>query len=118
LRWIGWLSLLLFALGWLAAELPLEKARPGETLSAWRRTVDGWERPRWLVPPEAADRPTLHPVIVGLLQVLLASAALIAFSPGEKAASDLTGGAPRVLDGPDQAPASPPLPETARPKSP
>jgi hypothetical protein len=89
LRWIGWLSLWLFALGWLAAELPLEKARPGDTLTQWRRTVDGWERAAWLMPPASSPCPTLHPLVVGLLQAFLTLAALIAFSPAGGQATDL-----------------------------
>jgi hypothetical protein len=80
-RSIGWLSLLLLALGWLAAEVPLAKAPPRESLDAWRRTVDGWERPCWPTFREKVHRPSLHPLVVGLLEGLLASAALIAFSP-------------------------------------
>jgi hypothetical protein len=80
-RWIGWLSLLLLALGWLAAEVPLDKARPDESLGRWRRTVDGWERPGWCTPQGGIHRPSLHPLVVGLLQGLLASAALVCLSP-------------------------------------
>jgi len=48
--------------------------------TAWRRTRDGWERPsRWTFHRKSRP-PALHPIVVGLLEMFLASAALIAFS--------------------------------------
>ena len=48
--------------------------------TAWRRTRGGWERPsRWTFHRKSRP-PALHPIVVGLLEMFLASAALIAFS--------------------------------------
>ncbi len=90
MRLIGWILLILVGLGWLAAEVPLPGPRtlsaPGPNdslLSDWRRTDAGWERSAvWATEPKGC-RPAVHPVVLGLLQLLLASAALIAFSKGE-----------------------------------
>jgi hypothetical protein len=40
-------------------------------LPAWRRTVNGWERPTWLHRPVEFRRPALHPAAVGLLLTVL-----------------------------------------------
>lgn len=104
---IGWLLLILSGPGRLAAEVPPAKIPTAEELtagrsqgreptngllgthaqassvgseSAWRRTRDGWERPAGWTFQRKARRPALHPVVVGLLEFLLAAAALIAFS--------------------------------------
>jgi hypothetical protein len=48
---------------------------------AWRRTVNGWERLRVEPTTVATERPPLHPIIVALLELLLALMALVGFSP-------------------------------------
>jgi len=79
MRLIGWLLLVLMGLCWLASEISLEGA---QTLpSQWRRTVDGWElKSSWARDPPDARPTTVHPAVIGVLQILLAVAALIAFS--------------------------------------
>jgi len=48
--------------------------------TSWRRTRDGWERSsQWTIRPERRA-PSVHPIVVGLLELLLACAALIGFS--------------------------------------
>jgi hypothetical protein len=50
----------------------------------WRRTRDGWERPsRWAL-PRKSPAPAVHPIVVGLLEMFLALAALLAFSGAGK----------------------------------
>lgn len=82
MRAIGWLLLVLLAVGWLAAEVPQPGAAqwaPDE--DTWRRTADGWQRATWLVEPMPDHRPLLHPMVVGLFELLVAAMALVAFSP-------------------------------------
>jgi len=80
-RRIGWLSLLLLALGWFVSEMPLPDLQSGETLDTpWRRTCDGWEHSTWWSQAAATRQPALHPIVVALLEMFLALAALIAFS--------------------------------------
>jgi len=80
-RWIGWLLLSLLLVGWLAAIVPLGDAEPDARLPAWRRTVDGWERPTWSTVGSGMGPPALHPAVVGALEALLSLLALLAFSP-------------------------------------
>ena len=81
MRLIAWLLVVLLATGWLAAEIPLAETRSGTAPdSGWRRTAHGWERPSWRASDVRVHQPTLHPVVVGLVELFLASAALIAFS--------------------------------------
>ncbi len=79
MRLIGWLLLVLMGLCWLASEVSLQTT---ETLPAqWRRTVDGWElKSSWARDPSGARPATVHPAVIATLQILLAVAALIAFS--------------------------------------
>ena len=81
MRLIGWLLLLLVVFAWVASEVPLRGDSPQPSPEvAWRRTADGWEKTaRWHNEP-AVRRPALHPMVVALLQMLLALGALIAFS--------------------------------------
>jgi hypothetical protein len=52
--------------------------------TVWRRTRDGWERPsRWAL-PRKSSAPAVHPIVVGLLEMFLALAALLAFSGAGK----------------------------------
>lgn len=81
MRLIGWLLLILLGLGWLASEVPLAGPQPdGRPESVWRRTRDGWEKISWWTPRTRTPRTVLHPMVVGLLEMFLALAALIAFS--------------------------------------
>lgn len=79
MRFIGWLLFFLVGLGWLGSEVRLADTHPPTVCETpWRRTCDGWELPSRWPPLAAADRPALHPVVVGLLEVLLSAAALVA----------------------------------------
>ena len=80
MRWIGWILLILAAVGLLAAVVP----PPGAPSSAaggpvWRRTVEGWQRADWLTAEVPHWRPDLHPCVVGLLELFLSIAALAVF---------------------------------------
>jgi hypothetical protein len=55
-------------------------SQPRSDETVWRRTRDGWEPAGWLTPPVRAHKPALHPVVVGLLELLLAVTALVAGS--------------------------------------
>ncbi len=78
---IGWLLLILFGLGWLACEVPLAAPKRSEALeNPWRRTRHGWEEIGSLSTESRPHRPSLHPIVVALLELFLATAALIAFS--------------------------------------
>ena len=55
-----------------------------EVKTPWRRTVDGWEHTSRWTPEAGARPPALHPVVVGLLEMLLALAALIGLSEDKR----------------------------------
>lgn len=79
MRLIGWLLLVLLGLCWLASEVSLQRTDAFE--SQWRRTVDGWElKSSWAREPSDARPATVHPAVIGTLQMLLAVGALFAFS--------------------------------------
>jgi hypothetical protein len=81
-RWIVWVSLILFGLGWAAAVAPLDSPRRDDETLCWRRTVDGWERPVWASQgAQSEHRPAMHPVLVGVLEMSLSAAALMALTP-------------------------------------
>ncbi len=84
MRKIGWILLILVGLGWVASEVPLSGPGPNDApQTGWRRTAGGWEDCGvWATQPKGC-RPAVHPIVLGLLQLFLASAALIAFSRGE-----------------------------------
>ena len=48
--------------------------------TSWRRTRDGWERSSQWALRQKSRAPAVHPIVVGLLEILLACAALIGFS--------------------------------------
>lgn len=79
MRLIGWILLVLMGLCWAASEISLEGSEP--LPPQWRRTVDGWQlKSSWALDPPDARPTTVHPAVIGTLQVLLAVGALIAFS--------------------------------------
>lgn len=81
MRWLAGFLLLLAAIGWLACEirLPAPTTATGASLDSWRLTRDGWEQASWLTPPTSRPAPSLHPAVVGLLELLLSLTALVAF---------------------------------------
>jgi hypothetical protein len=84
MRRIGWLLLVLVGLMWVASRLPSERNSPAEDpAAAWRRTSHGWEQLDVQSAAERSTSPTLHPAIVGCLQVLLTLMALVAFSAAD-----------------------------------
>ncbi len=79
MRLIGLLLLVLVGLCWLASEVSPQRTDAFE--SQWRRTVDGWElKSAWARAPSDARPATVHPAVIGTLQILLAVGALLAFS--------------------------------------
>jgi hypothetical protein len=80
MRLMGWLLLALVTCAWLASELPVERAAMTDDSLAWRRTAQGWERLQVRPSEPTSDRPTLHPAIVGLLEILVPLGAMLAFS--------------------------------------
>jgi len=87
MRRIGWFLALLVAIGWLACEirLPGTPTASGVRLDSWRRTRDGWEKATWLTSQIPSRRPALHPGVVGLLELLLSLAVVVAFSGRRRA---------------------------------
>ena len=111
MRRFGWLLVLLAAVGWLATEV-----RPPETptasdrpLDCWRRTPDGWQRATWLAPQTPIRRPALHPVVVGLLELLVCLAALVAFPTGAETGAACNSGSHADSHAPPPAPGQPAL---------
>jgi hypothetical protein len=82
LRSAVWVLLAIWCVCWTMCQwdlTPPEGATPPPC--TWRRTVHGWERnTEWKLPPKPYE-PTLHPLIVGSLQGLIAILALATFSP-------------------------------------
>ncbi|NLE39006.1 MAG: hypothetical protein GX621_13365 [Pirellulaceae bacterium] len=81
------LAAVLVVLGWMLSEAPVARTSLDEpTVTVWRRTSEGWQRPEdWSEPP-VVRRPNLHPLVVGSLQLLVSLAALVAFPDGPLAA--------------------------------
>lgn len=79
MRLIVCLLLVLIGIGWLASEVQLTAApSQGNDDTGWRRTRDGWQHQSLWTGREPVREPRLHPVLVGVLQLLLSAAALIA----------------------------------------
>ncbi len=82
MRLIVCLLLLLLGIGWLVSEIELAAAPLiDHSDTGWRRTRDGWERQNSWTDEQPVREPTLHPTLVGALQILFSVAALIAL-PG------------------------------------
>ena len=83
---------MLVALVWLAERLPSEPASSSsDATHGWRRTNHGWQRLESLHRPASSEPPSLHPAIVGGLEILLTLTALVAFSAGDPAAESRRG---------------------------
>jgi len=86
-RYIAWLVVLLVAVGWSAAEMPLaDPPSPRSADPEWRRTTEGWmkvgpagaaalTRPQ----PELRAEPAVHPSLVAAFLLSLAVSALLLF---------------------------------------
>lgn len=86
-RLIGPLVLILFGLGWLASEVPLPRTQPRAAVTTgWRRTRDGWEHSSCWTRDGKTRQPALHPNVVGLLEMFLAVAGLLALSKDDPSA--------------------------------
>ena len=88
MRRIVGVLLILWGLGWLASQIPATPDRQPPP-SSWRRTCDGWERADWLSGDLSPRSPALHPVVVGLVLLLFASAGLVGFAPDEHTPGDI-----------------------------
>lgn len=85
MRVIGLIALLLAAGGYLATQVEVACDADGAEPIRWVRTADGWEKPdSWQTPESAAYQRTLHPLIVGLLQMFASLIALLLFPAGER----------------------------------
>lgn len=80
MRWIACLILLIAAVFWLAAETPPATELGTQANLCWRRTQNGWEHATWLADSIPNRRPALHPAVVGTLELLLSTMALVAFA--------------------------------------
>jgi len=59
------------------------------SLDSWRQTSHGWQRCEvFLSPPIEYRRPAVHPLVVGLLQILLTITAMLMFSDRRRAMSE------------------------------
>jgi hypothetical protein len=71
---IGWILAVLCGIGWLASEIPLPgdaPHSPAQEEIVWRRTVNGWEKANdWTFEIDQSS-PALHPVVLGLLMLML-----------------------------------------------
>ena len=84
MRGIGCLLLVLVGFVGLACNLPSDRASPAENpAAAWRRTNRGWEQLDVRPAAEKQPRFTLHPAIVGGLQILLTLAAAAVFAAAD-----------------------------------
>ena len=87
MQYVSWLVVLLVAVGWSAAEMPLaDPPRAHSSDPEWRRTAEGWikvgpagaaalSRPQREVRPE----PALHPGVVAAFLLSLGLASLLLF---------------------------------------
>jgi hypothetical protein len=79
---IGWILAILLVAGWLASEIPLNKAASQEgsiVQTCWRRTVNGWENSSQWDFFKVTHRPEVHPLFLSLFQCTAATA-IAAFS--------------------------------------
>ncbi|MEI8373500.1 MAG: hypothetical protein WCJ35_11790 [Planctomycetota bacterium] len=77
---LRWLIIVVFILPWLASEAAGPAAATEDISGSWRRTREGWQRLELLRPAIQYPRPTLHPAVVGSLELLLTMTAMLALS--------------------------------------
>jgi len=66
---------------WLPGPAACPSIAGESRLDSWRQTRQGWERREdFLSPSFEYRRPTLHPAVVGSLEVLLSVTAMLALS--------------------------------------
>ena len=82
MRRFRWIIIALLVLPWLASEAVASAAAVEDASSGWRRTRVGWQRVECLRPQIPYRRPGLHPAVVGSLEVLLTTTAMLALSGG------------------------------------
>lgn len=79
MRPVLWMVAILLAVGYVASEIRLPQSDEPTTVdTCWRRTENGWMRATWLAPAAPVQHPSLHPCVVGSLQLLLSTLALVA----------------------------------------
>jgi len=90
-RRVTGLLLGLLLVGWVLTEVPIAQTEPPAVASAWKRTVNGWEQANsWLAPPYV-QHVSLHPAVVGALELFLSVAALVGLSLSGRQESPETG---------------------------
>ena len=77
---LRWLILVVFILPWLASEAAGPDVATEDISGSWRRTREGWQRIELFRPAIQYHRPTLHPAVVGSLELLLTMTAMLALS--------------------------------------
>lgn len=74
---------LLLLAGWVACVCPEPadcRVEP-QDVDSWRRTIDGWELTSSWQPSPHFEPPVPHPVVIGMLQALVAGAIGVAAQP-------------------------------------
>jgi hypothetical protein len=84
--------LLLIVASWTAGGISSPWLAPAADLTPWdwRRTRSGWQRAEWLMPPAVEQKPTLHPSVVAMLELLLSIGALAAFPARGRETGDIS----------------------------
>jgi len=85
MRWFRWLVIALFVLLPLASGAAAPAKAMEDMSGGWRRTRDGWQRMESFRSAIPYRRPTLHPAVVGTLELLLTMTAMLALSPEQGA---------------------------------
>ena len=77
-------SLLLAGWGACVCPEPVDCGAEPQEVDSWRRTIDGWElKNSWQTGPHFGP-PAPHPVVVGMLQALVAAAIGVATLPTDR----------------------------------
>jgi hypothetical protein len=80
MRSVGWIAALVLAGAWFLSDLPSPGIMADPPPPAWRRTGEGWVHFTRVLPPSHTRQPGLHPALVAILEILISSASLLAFS--------------------------------------